>query len=207
MDGQETNSNVATTSLWLLAILLTGVICFFIGKNSNSSAAPTDEPQKNVLSENNSLPTQVPTEPPPDLASTCEITGASEKKDYLKSYILKEGDTVNSIAKNELGDTTRNTEILTLNDNISKMTVGSILYLPPDNIKSSSGHIAQVSGRITKLDEGSWQLSYGGGEKGPGLWMPGFWFKDLPDKNNYKVGDCVTVLFDNGVKVYKVTKN
>ena len=205
MDGQETNSNVASTSLWLLAILITGVVCFFIGKNSNPPTPTADEPQKNVLADN-SLPTQIPSAPP-DLTKACEKTGASEKKDYLKSYILKEGDTINSIAKNELGDTTRNTEILTLNDNISKMTVGSILYLPPDDIKSSSDHIAQVSGRITKLDEGSWQLSYGGGEKGPGLWMPGFWFKDLPDKDSYKIGDCVTVLFDNGVKVYKVTKN
>jgi hypothetical protein len=81
------------------------------------------------------------------------------------------------------------------------------LYLPPDFIKNSSGHIAQISGKIVQKDEGSWQLSYGGGEKGPGLWMPRFWFKDLPDKDSYKLGDCVTILFDNGVKVYKVTKN
>ncbi len=206
MDGQETNSNVASTSLWLLALLITGVVCFFIGRNTVSQkASEIDQPQKNVLSDN-TLPTAIPTTQV-DLTSACEKTGASEKKEYLKSYILKEGDTINSIAKNELGDTTRNTEILTLNDNISKMTVDSILYLPPDSIKSSSGHIAQVSGRIVKMDEGSWQLSYGGGEKGPGLWMPGFWFKDLPDKNNYHIGDCVTVLFDNGVKVYSVTKN
>ena len=108
MDGQETNSSIASTSLWLLAILITGVICFFVGRNSNPPAAITDEPQKNVLADN-SLPTQIPTEPPPDLTKACEKTGASEKKDYLKSYILKEGDTVNSIAKNELGDTTHNT--------------------------------------------------------------------------------------------------
>lgn len=206
MDGQETNSSVASTSLWLLAILLTGIVCFFLGRNTVAQKPQEiDQPQKNVLSDN-TLPTAIPT-PQIDLTTACEKTGASEKKEYLKSYILKEGDTINSIAKNELGDTTRNTEILTLNDNISKMTVGSILYLPPDNIKSSSGHIAQVSGRIIKMDEGSWQLSYGGVEKGPGLWMPGFWFKDLAHKNNYHIGDCVTVLFDNGVKVYSVTKN
>lgn len=207
MENQDTNSSVASTSLWLLAILLVGILCFFIGKNTATAPIQeSDAPQPNVLSGNTANPTVTPT-PSTDLVATCAKTGASEKKEYLKSYILKEGDTINSIAKSELGDTTRNTEILTLNDNISKMTVGSILYLPPDFIKSSSGHIAQISGKIVQKDEGSWQISYGGGEKGPGLWMPGFWFKDLPGKDNYKIGDCVTILFDNGVKVYTVTKN
>lgn len=184
---------------------MTGIICFFVGKNFNPPAPIADNPQKNVLTDN-TLPTQIPT-PPVDLTTACSKTGVAEKKEYLKSYILKKGDTINSIAKKVLGDVTRNTEILTLNDDLSKLTVGSILYLPPDGISSSSGHITQVSGRIIKKDEASWQISYGGGEKGPGLWMPGFWFKDLPTVNDFKLGDCVTILFDNGVRVYSVTKN
>lgn len=204
----DPDSHIVSNSLWILAVIIVATGAFFIGRNSVPAPATPKPPDTTTVLSAQTTITDTPTPTiPADLNAACEKTGASEKKDYLKSYTLKEGDTVNSIAEKELGDVSRNTEILTLNDNISKMTIGSILYLPPDNIKSSSGHISEVSGRIVKKDESSWQLSYGGGEKGLGLWMPGYWFKDLPNLADFNVGDCVTVLFDNGVKVYSVTKN
>ena len=62
-------------------------------------------------------------------------------------------------------------------------------------------------GLIVKKDLTSWQLSYGGGEKGMGIVFPGFWFKDISTRDTYKIGDCVTILFDNGVKVYSIKKS
>jgi hypothetical protein len=208
-NSTEQNSKLLVNSLWIGTIIVIGILSFIFGRNSNASSSE----QTNELAQSSQLlppPTTeiAKTNPTPtiDLESTCQVTGPSEKKDYLKPYILKSGDTINSIAEKELGDVTRNTEILTLNDNIQQLTVGSILYLPPDNITHSSGHIAQVSGKIIKKDDTSWQLSYGGGEKGPGIWMPGFWFRDIPNLDSYHIGDCVTILFDNSVKVYSVKK-
>lgn len=209
----ESGSKLLITFFWVMSVVFVAVVSFIFGRNSISvalKAEPTPTPIESgqTIAQQPTVSQETPTPTPTvDLETACAKTGTSEKKDFLKSYILKEGDTINSIAEKELGDTTRNTEILTLNDNLQQLTIGSILYLPPDFIKHSSGHIVEVSGKISKKDNGSWQLSYGGGEKGPGLWMPGFWFKDIPNADSFKIGDCVTILLDNGVKVYSVKKS
>jgi hypothetical protein len=119
---------------------------------------------------------------------------------------LKNGDSFQSIAEKELGDATRVSELTTLNEDQKNLTVGSTIYLPPNDIKSSSGHIYEISGKIVKEDNATWQLTYGGGEKGPGLIIPAFYLKDIPELDSFHVGDCVTVLIDNGVKAYSMRK-
>ena len=207
MEKAESTSTILWFFLWFLSIILVGGVAFYLGANTKNKTANVDH-----TAEITPIPTQAvsatvaPTQVV-DLDTACAVTGPSQKKDYLISYLLKEGDSFQSIAEKELGDASRVSEITKLNEDQRNLTVGSTIYLPPKNITDSSGNISEVSGRIIKKDTASWQLSYGGGEKGPGLWMPGFWFKDFADAADYKIGDCVTILFDNGVKVYSIKKS
>ncbi len=211
MEGSTSQSKVLWVFLWVISLLLVGGVSYGIGSARPQAQVTPTTNQGGITP----LPTSpqvavvVTNEPSPTVSLTgfCDKSGPSQKKEYLKTYILKEGDSFQKIAENELHDGTRVSEITALNDDQPKLTVGSTIYLPPDSIKQSGGHIFETSGKIVKKDETSWQLSYGGGEKGMGIVFPGFWFKDLSDAVNYKLGDCVTILFDNGVKVYSIKKN
>lgn len=189
--------------LWVVSLVIVGLIGYYIGQSRSGATANTS--QTPVASTVANIASMTPT-PTVDLESICARSGPSQKKDYLVSYILKAGDSFQSIAEKELGDATRVSEITTLNEDQKNLTVGSTIYLPPKEIASSSGHIYEVSGKIVKEDNASWQLTYGGGEKGPGLLIPAFYLKDIPDLNSYHVGDCITVLLDNGVKAYSMRK-
>ena len=167
-----------------------------LSPSPTAGAGITAPPQQQVVQSNN-----------PSLNEICQKSGPSQKKDYLVPYILKEGDSFATIAEKELEDSTRVSELTALNDDQKQLVVGSTIYLPPENIKQSSGHIAEISGKIVKKDNASWQISYGGGEKGPGVLMPGFWFKDIAEAATFQLGDCVTILIDNGVKAYSVKRS
>jgi hypothetical protein len=210
------NAKEATTSstanvvalLWLVSLVVVGGVSFFLGK---SSSVPLEQQVAGITT----IPTQGGPQlsPPPnatiavDLESICQKVGPSQKKDYLVSYILKEGDSFNTIAEKELGDPTRVSELAKLNEDQRNLTVGSTIYLPPPEIKSSSGSLVEVSGKIVKKDNASWQLTYGGGKDGPGIWIPAFYLKDIQNLNEFEVGDCITVFLDNGVKAYSITKS
>lgn len=211
MEHEQTNTKIVVGILWLASLVIVGFVSYLVGMNGSSKnvtvqtvVTPTVQPTIEAII-STAEPTVAATDV--DLDGTCDITGPSQKKDYLVTYILKEGDSLPIIAERELGDKTRTSEIIQLNDNAPPMTVGGTIYLPPKDIKESSGHIFQTSGKIVKKDTVSWQLSYGGGVKGTGIVFPGYWFKNIPNQDTYKLGDCVTVLFDNGVKVYSVKKN
>lgn len=207
MEKADSTSKTLWIFLWALSILVVGGVAYVLGAGTKS-----DTTKPTLSSEITTAPTQIventitPTKAI-DLDTSCQKTGPSQKKDYLLTYILKEGDSFKSIAETELGDVTRVSELTKLNEDQRNLTVGSTIFLPPKEITESTGNISEVSGKIIKKDEGSWQLTYGGGEKGLGIWMPGFWFKDFPNVNTFKIGDCVTILFDNGVKVYSVKKS
>ena len=209
-NNSSSTANIVAFS-WLVSLVIVAAIAYFVGR---SSVASSDSQQFASLSPS---PTgsgitappqqQVAANTNPSLNDICQKSGPSQKKDYLVPYLLKEGDSFATIAEKELGDPTRVSELTALNDDQKQLVVGSTIYLPPDNIKQSSGHIAEISGKIVKKDNASWQISYGGGEKGPGVLMPGFWFKDVADAASFQLGDCVTILIDNGVKAYSVKKS
>jgi len=216
--GLGINPKIIFVFLWVASICIVAFVSFAFGKNKNTNItanaeltpaiSPTSAPiaQQNSNTNEQATVLPVPTETV-DLESFCDKTGPSQKKDYLVAYTIQDGDTISSIAEKQLGSTTRDAEIIQLNDNLSKVTVGSVLYLPPPSIKESSGKLFEVSGKIVKRDNANWQLSYGGGSTGPGIVIPAFWFKDVPNLDSYKLGDCVTVFLDNGVKVYTIKKS
>lgn len=209
MDEQQITSDSKSLMvfLWILSVAVVGVLGFFIGKNASNPSQIAENPQVTpVVAGVSTQPTETPT-PAVDLTAICKKTGISQKKDYLVSYTIKPNDSISSIAKEQLGDSSRDSEIIKLNDNVSGLTIGSTLYLPPPSIKQSAGNISEASGMIVGKDNGNWHLSFGGGTGGPGIYLPTYWFQDVADKESYKIGDCVTILFDNGVKVFTITKN
>lgn len=209
-DSQNSEATkIAYIMLWIVSVLIVGGASYLAGLNANK----TNEKPTNVSGvASSTLPTQteaaiISPVATIDLERSCEKSGPSQKKDYLVSYILKEGDNFQKIAETELQDATRVSELTTLNDDQRNLMIGSTIYLPPTFIKESSGRLAQVSGRLVKKDNASWQLTYGGGASGPGIGIPAFWLKDIEGLENVIIGDCLTILLDNGVKVYSVKKN
>lgn len=198
--------------VWLISLAIVALISYGTGKGSILTEQKISPVPTTTLQEIPTAPPLSPTvtanpSPKIDLEASCDKTGPSQKKDYLTTYYMKDGDNISLIAEKELGDSKRTSEIIALNEGGPALAVGGVLYLPPVNIKQSSGHISEVSGKIVKKDNASWQLTYGGGTNGPGIVIPGFWFRNVPDSLSYKIGDCVTILFDNGVKVYSIKKS
>ncbi len=86
------------------------------------------------------------------------------------------------------------------------LTVLSRVWLTPPDVAKSTGKLALVAGRIVRLDNAVWQISYGGGVDGLGLAIPAYYFSSVTNKADFKLGDCVTIFLDDGVKVFTVTK-
>lgn len=205
------DSKILWILVWIFTLGIVAVISYGMGKGGpNLSLKPSPVPTTSLQ--------EIPTAPPLSLTPAqiaspspeleiCDKTGPSQKKDYLVSYYMKEGDSITSVAEKELGDERRTTEIIALNEGGPPLAIGSVLYLPPEDIKQSSGHISEISGKIVRKDNTtSWQIAYGAGIDGPGIAIPGFWFKNIAT-SNFKIGDCVTILFDNSVKVYSIKKS
>jgi hypothetical protein len=51
-----------------------------------------------------------------------------------------------------------------------------------------------------------WHVSFNSDKEGIGILIPSYWFEAITNKDDYKVGDCLTVLFDDGFKVFSVSK-
>jgi len=133
----------------------------------------------------------------------CGKNGPAQKWEYLVPYILKDGDTLQSIVTKQLNNANRVNEILQLNGQ-GPYVVGSTIYLPPSTITQSSGNIKEVYGMLVKKDSSYWQLSYSSDPKGLGLLIPSFWFDSVPNTDSFNVGNCITVLFDDGNRVFSV---
>lgn len=220
MDDQtETNSKSRDSknpqlligSFWVISVLIALFFGYLMGNVSdNASPESNQQPISNVLSMHDTpadiSKTQSP-EPTPLIINKniCSKSGFSQKWEYLVGYEIKENDSVSEIAKTELNDSSRVNEIMQING-MNQLVVGSTLYLPPASVAKSSGNIREVSGRLIAKDTNSWQISFNGAEDGQAVIIPSFWFADINDKDTHAVGDCLTVLFDDGYKVFSVKK-
>lgn len=209
----KTPTKLLISGAWILSLVVIGFLSFSAGKNSKNSASVSLQnvpvvslsPTSEVLGVQEVNAGLSPTSSV-DLTGICKKSGLSQKSEFLPSYTIKDGDTLQAIASSQLGDPKRLDELMTLNSGTSGLSAGSTLYFPPSSIKQSSGHLVQVSGMIVKKDNAVWQLSYGGGEKGLGLVIPTYYFNDVANTQGYTLGDCVTIFLDDGVKAYTVVK-
>lgn len=89
----------------------------------------------------------------------CQLNDLQPREDFMPTYIVKRGDTLISVARDQLGSPDRAEELARLNQleqhpELSLTTpfleVGWKLLLPPKEIKKSSGQISVVSGEFIR---------------------------------------------------------
>lgn len=135
--------------------------------------------------------------------NTCTKHNIDEKSQFLSVYVVGQGETLNSIALNKLGNADRIEEIKALNSSNPYpeavppplvLFPGKIIFLPPEFVKESTGYLTQYNLEVTNITEEG--LVYGYSKN---LGFVGI----LPDKNTYyvdqkelSVGDCITALVD-----------
>jgi hypothetical protein len=133
----------------------------------------------------------------------CAKNGFAKPQEYLKPYVLKANDSAQSVAEDQLHDGSRVNEILKINGQ-GPFPGGATLYLPPDNVPSSSGNLRQVYGKLVEQNLTSWHISFTADKSGQGVLIPSYLFQTVPNKNAINIGDCLRVFFDDGYTVYSV---
>jgi len=197
------------TSLWMISVVIAGYIGYGYGQGQTPDKkvlTPTPTIQANPTVIDYTVPGNATTVSPAMVdTKACAKTGFAQKWEYLTAYVIKENDTLQSIATEQLKDETRSNEILQING-VNPLVIGSTLYLPPASIAKSSGNIKQVYGKLVEKNSTSWQLNFSNDPKGQGILFPSFWFESVPNNDSYKIGDCLKIFFDDGFKVYSVDK-
>lgn len=209
MDNVESSSfsgpRIIISFFWLLSLVVAGYIGF-----SYAKAMPVEEKNtaKNVLpavATATVAPSPIPQNTPTTVNNNvCQKSGFAPKWEYLTPYVVKEGDSLQSIVSTQLKDSSRISEVIQINGN-TPLVVEATIYLPPKTITKSTGNIKQVYGRLVEKNKSSWQLSFNGDKEGQGIVIPSFWFGEISGKDTYKIGDCLTILLDDGYKVFTVS--
>ena len=204
------------SSLWVVSLFVVGFIGFAWGQGSKtpdtnkvlsantSQVTLAPSPQVTSVAVSNTVPGVGENTPIPTMDTTpCTKTGFAQKWDFLTPYVIKQNDSIQSIAKEQLNDETRVNEILQING-VGPLVVGSTLYLPPSTITKSSGNLKQVYGKLVEKNSTSWHISFSSDPKGQGILIPSFLFDGIANKDTYKIGDCLKIFLDDGFKVYSV---
>ncbi len=210
------------TSLWVISLFLVGFLGYFYGKGSVDSQpntaekvlsaqanqestlkAPVANNQSTVVGPDSNAPTASQNETATLGNNTCAKTGLSQKWEYLTPYVLKESDSMQSIAKEQLKDESRVNELLQLNG-VGPFVAGSTIYLPPSFITKSSGNIKQINGKLVEKNDASWHISFTADKSGQGLLVPAYLFQTVSNASSFSIGSCISVLLDDGFKVYSV---
>lgn len=132
--------------------------------------------------------------------------------DFFQEYAVKKGDTLLSISKNELGDSSRVNEIINLNSkkypNISFrdpfIEIGWKLLLPPKEITTSGNLFVSYGKLVDKNDNKKiWTLSNKGGNS-YGYYYPS---QFTIIEEDIKVGDCIDLITERpGQIIYEIHK-
>ena len=201
---ETSSARIILSFIWVLTLIIAGYFGFLYGKGTSSAG---DASAKKVLPAVSSMTsTPIPQSTPSIVDNNvCKKSGFAQKWEYLIPYVIKENDSLQSIVASELKDPSRINEVMELNG-VGPLVLGSTLYLPPKSITKSTGNIKQVHGKLIEKNNASWQLSFNGQKDGQGILIPSFWFGEIPNTESYKVDDCLTVLLDDGFKVFTVSK-
>lgn len=215
-------NNLQNYTIYFGVILVTAIVAatllgYFIGKNSNDTKTKNNTGVLSAsLTQVSSTPTLTPT-PTPFVIKTannvidqtqdskvCTKYGFAQKWEYLSSYTIKEGDSLQGIARDQLKDESRVNEILKING-AGPLIVGATLYLPPSSITKSSGNLKQVYGKLIGKDSSYWKVLLSSDINGQSILAPSFIFEKVPNKDSFKTGDCIKMFLDDGYEVYTIS--
>jgi hypothetical protein len=129
------------------------------------------------------------------------------KSAYLDQYVVQKGDSVLSIARDQMGDVSRVTELIELNKDVypdlslnnSFLEIGWIVYLTPKEFGITTGKLVYGAGKITGINGNRVTLknyinqeSYGHHYMDESTIYVGKTMEEIA------VGDCVNVITDLG---------
>lgn len=144
--------------------------------------------------------------PPPPTHVKCKKYGILPKIEAFSNYTVKQGDSLLSIAKNELGNPSRASELARLNQDaypglsVSNpfLEVGWVLALPPLKMVTT-GEISAVAGEV---------MIYSG-ERGWGIYWPKSGIDSLNSNlpKGYKNGTCVIATYQTVTSMYSAPEN
>lgn len=188
-------------------------IGFYLGLkyNQNNTSIDSSSSIANTLNTVTASPFANPT----TAVNKCKEYGYSSKDFYLRTYTVKQGDTLLSVAKNQLGNSSRVNEIVQMNKdhypdlsiNTPFLEVGWQLYLTPDFITSSSGDIVNLKGDISLTNDFDWRVkqAYENATVNTVYFNTNTQFFNK-EKELYKIGDCVSIIMESSNhRVYSVT--
>lgn len=188
----------------LLFIILAFTLGFYFGiqyeKQILSNANYNQNPKSTTIQGQNKKPTK-----------QCKVFDESQIKDFIYvKYTVKKGDTVLSVARDQLGSSSRVADIIYVNMNDypglsiqnSYIEPGWILYLPRPFIKKiniSDQKYASyqlptvISASILKINvDNSWTLTWGQGVLSTRTYADSVFINK--QKSEYKEGDCLTIV-------------
>ena len=144
--------------------------------------------------------------PTPAPAVACANPGDIHRDKYAEIYIIKQGDSLLSIAQKQLGSFSRSNEIIYMNDDPvhpdfeawKNLTIGAKIYLPPKYVKRSTG---QVFARDEYVQAITNDYIYTGFEPIENINLIGERYyidKDTQylDSIPLQIGDCVRIIYD-----------
>lgn len=188
----------------LLFIILAFTLGFYFGiqyeKQILSNANYNQNPKSTNIQDQNKRPTK-----------QCKVFDENQIKDFIYvKYTVKKGDTVLSVAQDQLGSSSRVADIIYVNMNdypglsiqSPYIEPGWILYLPRPFIKKINIYDQKyasyqlptvISASILKINaDNSWTLTWGQGATSTRTYADSVFINK--QKSEYKEGDCLTIV-------------
>ncbi len=216
------SANYWIASFWIISLFLVGILSYNYGKGAvdtqpktaekvlgaeanqeSTLKAPVANTESTIVSVAPESQTTSSEQPVAIDSKVCGKTGLAQKWEYLTPYTVKQSESLQSIATDQLKDSSRVNELLQLNG-VGPLVVGSTIYLPPSNITKSSGNIRLINGKLVEKNDSSWHISFTSDKSGQGLLIPAYLFQTVSNASSFTIGSCISVLLDDGYKVYSV---
>ncbi|MFH1244489.1 MAG: LysM peptidoglycan-binding domain-containing protein [bacterium] len=144
----------------------------------------------------------------------CSKYGINDnREDLYTSYTVKKGDSLLSVAKNQLNDTSRIGDIVAINQDLypglsiksSFIEPGYKLYLPPSYVQrveyigSKPYLLHSYNGEISEiLDNGMWRIHLNSQNLNHLVSISNQTLFLGKTKENYKIGDCISAIYSGG---------
>lgn len=158
----------------------------------------------NFKSNTSSLLTKVAQQ---NVETKCGYYGILDQDFYLNKYVVQKGDTLLTIAQNQLNDSSRVDELIELNKQLYPtlsirnpyIEVGWGLKIPPQYFSKSSGMLEGVGGQITEQNDKSITINLKKDSivKQISYLTPSTKYLSV---SSFKMGDCIYIVKDNSAR-------
>lgn len=205
----------STVGVMIIGTIVLSISCLIAGyfwglADGKKSPVSTTTATQTMMKKDETVtnPTTVP------VAGACKYYGGLSPNSYFPKYTVKARTRVGQVAEETLGTSTRSYEIVQLNKTLypdlldaeSPVEPGSELVVLPKDLKRTSGSLEIFSGRINVTGE-RFGISFGESTSAGAIYIPQSQVANIPNLQQYTVGDCVVAISDRGVgEIIKIEK-